>query len=99
MQTNLGDPPTALANLDAIIDAAEAEAAHGCGLSDVLYEARVQAAYEAILEKAPATERAATEIALRKRGYDPDFVPYQAGEGECSLTGIDEDCCPCGRHE
>ena len=55
MQTNLGDPPTALANLDAIIDAAEAEAAHGCGLSDVLYEARVQAAYEAILEKAPAS--------------------------------------------
>ncbi|MCA3000372.1 MAG: hypothetical protein ING75_17425 [Rhodocyclaceae bacterium] len=99
MQTNLGDPPMALANLDAIIEAAEAEAGHGCGGSDVLYEARVQSAYAAILEKAQATERAATETALRKRGYDPDFVPYEAGEGECSLTGIDENCCPCGRHE
>lgn len=99
MQLNSDDPPTVLANLDAIIKAAEDDAYRGCGQSDVLYEARVQRAYAAILNKTPATERAATEIALRKRGFDPDFVPYKASEGECSTTGIDEHWCPCGRHE
>ena len=87
-----------LTDLQAIIEAAESGAAHGCGQSDVLYEKRVQAAYEAILEQAPESDRAETEAALRKRGFDPEFVPYQAAKGECSLTGIDEFCCPCGRH-
>ncbi len=87
-----------LTNLTALINDAETEAARGCGQSDVLYEARVQAAYAFILEQAPESERAEAEAALRKRGFDPNFVPYQAGEGECSLTGIDENCCPCGRH-
>jgi len=80
------------------IENAEREAARGCGLSDVLYETRVQAAYAAILEAAPAGHRAETEAALRSRGFDPDFQPQQAGPGECSLTGIEVDCCPCGRH-
>lgn len=87
-----------LANLATLIKDAEAEAANGCGQSDVLYEARVQAAYAAILNRAPASERAETEVALKKRGFDPNFVPYEAQEGECSLTGIDENCCPCGNH-
>ncbi len=82
----------------ALIEDAEAEAARGCGQSDVLYEARVQAAYQGILARAPESERADIEATLRERGFDPDFEPYQAGEGECSLTGIDENCCPCGRH-
>ena len=73
-------------NLAALIEDAEKEAARGCGQSDVLYEARVQAAYASILDRAPEAERPETEAALRKRGVDPDFVPYEAGEGECSLT-------------
>lgn len=85
-------------NIAALIADAETEAARGCGQSDVLYEARVQAAYASILDRAPEAERAETEAALRKRGFDPDFVPYEAGEGECSLTGIYVNCCPCGRH-
>lgn len=85
-------------NLAALIEDAETEAARGCGQSDVLYEARVQAAYASILDGAPEAERAETEAALKSRGFDPDFVPYQAGEGECGLTGIDVDCCPCGQH-
>lgn len=80
------------------IDRAEQEASAGCGLSDVLYESRVQASYAAILQAAPAQEREATEAALRARGFDPNFTPYRSGERECSLTGIDVDCCPCGRH-
>jgi len=85
-------------NLTDLIEDAEARAARGCGLSDVLFNARVQAAYASILEQAPKSERAEVETALRERGYDPDYVPYNAKEGECSLTGIDENCCPCGRH-
>jgi len=85
-------------DLAARIKDAEKEALSGCGQSDVLYESRVQAAYASILDQAPEAERAETEVALRKRGFDPDFVPYQAGQGECGLTGIDVDCCPCGQH-
>jgi hypothetical protein len=87
-------------NLSADIYQAETQAAQGCGQSDVLYEKRVQKAYRDILDGAPEGDRAAVEIALKERGFDPEFETnqYQAAEGECSLTGIDEDCCPCGRH-
>lgn len=92
-------PPQAFVDgLPAAIKAAEAEALRGCGQSDVLYEARVQAAYGSILQEAPESEKRRVEAILRRRGYDPDFEPYKAGEGECDLTGIDIDCCPCGRH-
>lgn len=85
-------------DLTALIEDAEKEAARGCGQSDVLYEARVQAAYASILERAPEAERQEAEAALRERGFEPDLDPYEAGEGECSLTGIDVNCCPCGQH-
>ena len=86
------------ADIQGQIETAEADAAHGCGLSDVLYEARVQAAYAAILSKASDADRGQIEAALRQRGFDPDYEPYHARDGECSLTGIDVDCCPCGCH-
>lgn len=84
--------------LSARIEAAEKEAARGCGLSDVLYEARVQAAYAQILASAPDNERSDAEAALKARGYDPEFEPFVAAPGECSVTGIEEHWCPCGRH-
>lgn len=86
-------------DLATLIHDAESEAARGCGQSDVLYDSRVQAAYASILDQAPIAERAQTEATLRARGFDPQFEPYQARQGKCDLTGIDEDCCPCGRHE
>lgn len=82
-----------------LIKAAEVDAAHGCGQSDVLYEARVQPAYAHILKNAPVDMRAEVESALKARGYDPQYTPYEAGPGECAMTGIDTECCPCGRHE
>ena len=85
-------------HLEALIIAAETEANRGCGQSYELYETRVQGAYAAILERSSKEDRAETEAALKKRGFDPDFTPYQAREGECDLTGIEIDCCPCGRH-
>lgn len=45
-----------------------------------------------------STGAAGAPTCSTKRGYDPDFVSYHSGEGECSLTGIEVDCCPCGRH-
>ena len=82
-----------------LIGAAEKEAAQCCGLSDVLYEARVQAAYASILANSLDCAREATKATLVARGFDPNFEPYEAREGECDLTGIETDCCPCGRHE
>ena len=90
---------TFLNNLAFLIDKAENEAAHGCGQSDVLYEARVQDSYQSILNQAPQEDCEETKKALVSRGFDTEFTPYEAGSGECSLTGIEEDCCPCGRHE
>ncbi len=81
-----------------MIEAAEADAAHGCGQSDVLFERRVQNAYAAILAGASEADRANTEAVLRKRGYDPLFEGYEPRDGECGLTGIEVDCCPCGQH-
>lgn len=81
------------------IEFAERDAAQRCGLSDLLYESRVQQAYADILGGAPASHRLETEAALRSRGFDPDFLHNSAAAGECRLTGIDLDCCPCGQHE
>jgi hypothetical protein len=80
------------------IACAASDSARGCGLSDDLFESRLQAMYRAILAKAPEAERARTKGVLIAAGFDPDFVEYEAGEGECSLTGIHIDCCPCGNH-
>jgi hypothetical protein len=85
--------------LAARIEKAECEAENGCGQSDVLYESRVQGAYASILAAAPEAHRIETEAALRARGFDPNFEPYVPGAGECGLTGIEIDHCPCGRHE
>ena len=90
-----GDPTDFFSSL--IVNAEDA-AGHGCGQSDVLYEKRVQGYYADILHAAAEAERAKTEAVLRARGFDPDFSPYEAGVGECSLTGIDFDHCPCGQH-
>lgn len=84
--------------LQAKIDRAEADAARSCGLSDVLYEKHAQAAYANILEQSPESEKGEVMRALKERGFDPDFSPFEPEEGQCRLTGINEDCCPCGRH-
>lgn len=80
-----------------LIEAAEKEASQGCGQSDALYEERVQAAYAHILERAPEAERPAVGEILKARGFNPDFESYQIEDG-CAVTGIDENCCPCGQH-
>ncbi len=91
-------PKSFIDQLSGRMKAAETEAAKGSGQSDVLYESRVQAAYEALLNESPDSEKDKVFEILSERGYEPDFEPYQAEEDECSLTGINTDCCPCGQH-
>lgn len=81
-----------------LITEAEEEASRRCGLSDILYDSLVQESYAAILASAPSEIQPELEAALRERGYNPDRTPYEVGEGECDLTGIEVDYCPCGRH-
>lgn len=89
------------------ISSAENAANQGCGLSDVLYERRVQAAYAEILRSAHESERTELKGVLLARGYDPAFDAEREsntrddgdyGPHECGLTGISADCCPCGNH-
>lgn len=83
---------------DALIQAAEDKAFAGCGLSDWLWEQRVQAYYAGILARAPAEHRQRTEQALLEQGFEPGYVSPELGPGYCSRTGIDEHYCTCGRH-
>lgn len=89
----------ASAELLARVEKMERDAAIGCGLSDVLWNSRCHAGYEDVLADTPSEQKADVEAFLRTRGYDPEGGEYAPAEGECSLTGIDENCCPCGRHE
>ncbi len=74
-------------------------AAKGCGLSDVLFSERLQAGIEAQLANIPQQHYQEALAIAKEQGYDPDYTPYEAGPGECSTTGIDTWCCPCGQHE
>lgn len=88
-----------VAAFTAKIDAACEEAHRGCGLSDVLFTARFQEACEGLLASAPDEHRAEALAIAEGRGYDADYDPDQDfGPGVCSVTGVDEHCCSCGRH-
>jgi hypothetical protein len=60
----------ALTEIQAQVRAAAAEASRGCGLSDVLLEARLHAAYVAILAQASEEERPVVEAELLQSGFD-----------------------------
>ncbi len=90
--------PLASIPLNDRIHLAEQEAARRCGQSDILYERLLQEAFSKILDQTPAPERSETEEVLRTHGYDPEADEFQPEDGECPVTGIDADCCPCGRH-
>ena len=98
-QAPRGFTPEELQAISTKIKNAQTEAIKGCGLSDVLYEKTVQKSFASLHAAGPECLQKVTDQLLRSHGYDPEFEPYQAQEGECRLTGIDIDCCPCGRHE
>lgn len=78
---------------------AQESAILGAGQSDVLYESRLQSAFLEILAGTNESERQETGSILVQFGYDPNYAPYEPGGNECSLTGIEINSCPCGRHE
>ncbi len=92
------------ASLEAHFTRASDNAVAGCGGSDVLYNDRYSSAVDRIVGVLPDSWRAeAFQIANDCGDYAmPEERAAQLSAareaGNCSLTGIDPDCCPCGRH-
>lgn len=91
-------------DLAARFDRASRTAIAGCGASDVLYTNRYSNAVDAIVVTLPEAQRAGAIELARQHG---DYATCEERErmdeiiaesGDCPLTGIDPDCCPCGRH-
>lgn len=69
------------------------------GASYELYARRFSEACDALLHLLkPAIGDAALAIAKHHGYLDDDATVDGFGPGYCSLTGIDEHCCHCGRH-
>lgn len=93
--SNGGDP---LSTLRTQFEEAAAEADRGCGLSYELYVRRFSADANSLLAAIePALRDEAIQIAA-EFGYDDGEEEPDYGPGVCTLTGIDDYCCPCGRH-
>lgn len=93
-------PPFEAQQFDAACLAAAQQAAHGCGLSDVLWSMRVTNAIDGLLASvdAPFIDRA-REIAKRHGWMDSDeyaaMMDMSDEQGLCS-HGLEPDCCPSG---
>ncbi|WP_176590723.1 hypothetical protein [Sphingobium sp. EM0848] len=87
-----------LSTIRAQLERAAAEAQRGCGLSYDLYVRRFNAAAEPILNAVDPDLRSEAAAIAAALGYGDDEADADYGPGICSLTGIDEYCCPCGRH-
>lgn len=86
-------------NYNILISAAEKDASHSCGQSDVLYERKVHGAYKELLAQSPNILHSELLAKLKRRGYKEVFLDYEPRTGECNFTGIETDCCPCCQHE
>jgi hypothetical protein len=72
----------------------------GCGLSDIVYTERLSSGIQFYLDKVPQKHFEEALTIARHHGYQTEEeLVWEPAEGECSLTGIDTNCCPCGRHE
>lgn len=82
------------------------EASKGSGQSDVLFQRRFNSLVDARLElmKIESPDQCSDFLeAARNQGYltldEQVAEEYEEfGPDDCSLTGIDTNCCPCGRH-
>lgn len=69
------------------------------GASYELYARRFSETCDALLARLdPSIRGAAIAIARYHGHFDDDGTEAGFGPGTCSLTGIDEHCCHCGRH-
>ncbi|TXH00014.1 MAG: hypothetical protein E6R08_00845 [Nevskiaceae bacterium] len=76
----------------------ERSAATGSGESLAHYLERRQADFARFLAEAPPDVRTFIEADLFQFDYEPAVKRSESLPSECSLTGIDENCCPCGKH-
>jgi len=90
--------------LDEWISTMASEANRGCGLSYELFVKRFSVMVDDALDQVePAYRDLAIEVAKAHDYATAEELDAMQEEiensGGCSLTGIDPDCCPCGRHE
>lgn len=81
-------------------DQASKAAAHGCGLSDVLWLTRCTASIGSLLPSVSLVSLAEAHVIARNAGWlDPteekELKECRAEEGTCS-HGLEPDCCPAG---
>jgi hypothetical protein len=81
-------------------DQASREAAHGCGLSDVLWLTRCTTSIGSLLPSVPLASLAKAHVVARNAGWlDPaelkDLTAWTEDEGLCS-HGLELECCPAG---
>ena len=85
-----------LSTLRAEFEEATADAHRRCGLSYEFYVRLFSAEAEPLLAAIdPALRTDAIQIAAEFGYYDGEAEP-DCGPGVCTLTGIDDYCCPCG---
>jgi len=80
------------------------EAIHGCGCSYELFVKRFSTLIDSNIDAIePVHQAMAMEIARQHDYASPDDLKKMQQDieesGGCSVTGIDAECCPCGRHE
>lgn len=86
------------------IEVLECEAFRGCGLIYELFVQRFSEYVDGLLHEIPSELHALAIARSVESGY---ATPAERAEshaefkasGDCSLTGIEPNCCPCGRHE
>ncbi|CBW77279.1 PLASMID PROTEIN (plasmid) [Mycetohabitans rhizoxinica HKI 454] len=89
--------------IEAEIEAIDRQVSRSCGLSYELFVMRFSAEVDYFLETVEAPYQAlALEVAATMGYATPAEREEMQNEieesGGCPLTGIDPDCCPCGRH-
>jgi hypothetical protein len=103
LNTDTGNYVASPERIEATLATIARNAQSGCGASDVLFTDRLCHAVDKILKMLPNDLWLAFLAAAADHGYEtPDERSAEHASfssGECSLTGIEYDCCPCGRHE
>lgn len=80
------------------LERAAARANQGSGLIYELYVERLSAEVSDLLATVPPDLMDAATKLAHEYGYDDHEEECDLEPGACSLTGIDMNCCPCGRH-
>lgn len=92
--------PTSLDNLESLVRAVIDDAVRASGCSEVIFERNVHQGLVRLILRAQPGQREGVESQLSAlHGFSPGGPVFEFEAGECTLTGIAKDCCPCGNHE